>query len=194
MHGKRVRRRDIEDLPSELEYIKKDMHFTTVVNFQDDYFLASGQEHIDTFCARYKERIGLPFYGRTVPSFVKEERIAALKKAGLVGVSMGLQTGDDHIAREVYNRKTTNRDFCRAAEIINRSDIWGVYDVTLEGPYETDESNCKTAKTLMELPKPFALQVFHMVLFPKTVLEETCQRENITVPGDPYETGYGIPV
>lgn len=191
MYGRSIRRRAIGDVISELEFAKEDIPFTNVVNFQDDCFLAIGKEWLKEFCEAYKERIGLPIFIRTIPAYVTEEKIALLKDAGLSGVSMGLQTGDDYINREIYNRPTNSREFVRAVDILNRNNIWGVYDVILQGPYDTDESYYKTAKILTELPRPFSIHIFHMVLFPKTALYERCKRENIDVPGDPYGGAYG---
>lgn len=191
MYGRQVRRRRIENIIKELEFAKKDLPFTKMINFQDDCFLAVGMDQLREFCKIYKQRIRLPFFMRSIPNFISDEKIILLKDAGLVGVSLGLQTADDDINRNIYNRQIDSKDFERAAGILNKNEIWGVYDVILQGPYDTEESNYKTAKLLSELPKPFSINLFYMTLFPGTPLYERCKEDKlIGACNDPYGVGY----
>lgn len=193
MYGSALRRRHVKDIIEELKHAKADLPFTKVVNFQDDCFLASTEAWLEEFCQAYKQEIGLPFFLRTTPTYMQDDKLRWLKDAGLIGVSMGLQTGDDQINKEVYNRKVLAKDFLQATQTIKKHKLWAVYDIILQGPYDTDESNLKTAEVLLQTPRPFSLNTFNMVLFPQTILWRRCREEGITVDGDPYARGYGTP-
>ncbi|MGR3304137.1 MAG: B12-binding domain-containing radical SAM protein [Candidatus Scalindua sp.] len=190
MYGNLVRRRGIEDIISELEYAKDDIPFTKVVNFQDDCFFAMDSKGLIEFCKIYKERIRLPFFIRTTPVHINDEKIAIAKEAGLTGVSAGLQTGDDYINNKIYNRPIIASQFMKAAEILHKYNIWAVYDVILDGPYDSEESNYKTASILSELLKPFSVAIFYMILFPKSKLFDMCKRDGIETEKDPYLSSY----
>lgn len=174
---KRVRRRGVESVLSELERAVRDNRQLEYINFQDDCFIACGQEYMEEFCAGYKQRVGLPFIIRSIPTFVKKDRMELLKDAGLGWISLGLQSGSDRVSRDLYQRKSLKGDFIKAAQIIKELKIAAFYDVILDNPFETDEERLETVETLIQTPKPFYPQVFSLSLYHGTELYEKARLE-----------------
>jgi radical SAM superfamily enzyme YgiQ (UPF0313 family) len=53
------------------------------------------------------------------------------------------------------------------------------YDFILDVPYETDEDKIESLKLIAEIPKPFHLQPFSLVLYPGTKLYEMARKDNL---------------
>lgn len=167
---KRVRRRSVESIMAELETIVSRHPDIEYVNFQDDCFLACTDEYLAAFSVAYRARIHKPFVVRCIPSFITAARLEQLKQAGLAWISMGLQSGSDRVLRDIYTRRSLSRDFLEAAAIIRESDVAAYYDVILDNPFETDAERLETIGVLSDVPRPYFLQLFSLVLYPGTGL------------------------
>jgi radical SAM superfamily enzyme YgiQ (UPF0313 family) len=53
------------------------------------------------------------------------------------------------------------------------------YDFILDNPYETDEDRIESLKLIAEIPKPFHLHPFSLILYPGTQLYEMAKRDNL---------------
>ncbi len=187
--GTYLRRRSVPNVIEELVQARRVYPYTTLINIQDDSFILNDDDWLAEFCEAYKKSIGLPLICRLIPVMATDSRIAMLKEAGLQWAIAGLQSGSERINQGVYNRKATNQDFLECARRIHRHGIFGIYDVILDGPFDTEEDVLKTLEVIQQIPKPFSLQVFSMILFPKTRLKELCDQEGIPSNADPYEQG-----
>lgn len=175
--SKKVRRRSISNVISELEKAVNDNPEIEYINFQDDCFLSCSDEYLKEFCEVYKSRIKKPFIIRSIPIYITPAKMKSLKEAGLSWISLGLQSGSDRVCREVYNRKSSKADFLRAAKIIKDFDIAAFYDVILDNPFEYDSDKLETVQTLIETPKPFYTQFFSLSLYLGTELYERAKKE-----------------
>jgi len=187
--GTYLRRRSVPNVIEEIAQARRVYPYTGIVNIQDDSFILNDDDWLAEFCRAYKAAVGLPLICRLIPVMATDARLAMLKEAGLQWAIAGLQSGSERINQGIYNRKTTNRDFLECAKRIHRHGIFGIYDVILDGPFDTEEDVLKTLDVIQQIPKPFSLQVFSMILFPKTKLKELCDREGIPSNADPYEQG-----
>jgi radical SAM superfamily enzyme YgiQ (UPF0313 family) len=82
-----------------------------------------------------------------------------LKKAGLINVCLGLQSGSDRINREVFNRAFSRELFIMTANLLKSMGITYYVDVITFNPLECEKDLQATLDVLKELPKPFALCV-----------------------------------
>jgi len=175
--SKKVRRRSISNVISELEKAVNNNPEIEYINFQDDCFLACSNEHLKEFCEIYKERIRKPFVIRSIPIYVNRDKIESLKDAGLAWITMGLQSGSDRVCKEIYKRKSLKADFLKAAKLIKDFNIAAFYDIILDNPFESEEDRLETVQTLIETPKPFYTQLFSLSLYLGTELYERAQKE-----------------
>jgi len=174
---RQVRRRSVDGIIAELERAVRDNPEIRVINFQDDCFLSCPEPYLRTFCDAYKRQVNMPFVVRSIPRFLTAEKLRMLKEAGLAWITMGLQSGSDEINRDVFNRQTTSADFLKAATLIHKNRIAAVYDVITDNPFESDAQRLQTVRRIMEIPRPYFLELFSLTFYPGTALYERARRE-----------------
>ena len=177
-----LRKRSVEHIMQELEWVKREMPFVESIFLFDDTFLVRDAEEIRHFAAEYKARIGLPFHIQASPGTVTSDKMAALVDAGLAFVEMGIQSSSKR-GKELYRRNTSEQSIQQAAAIFqpyNQKQIYSpCYHVILDNPWETPQDVRETLYTVLDLPRPFWLKRASLVLFPGTELYEKAKREGI---------------
>jgi len=170
--AKKIRRRSVASLMSELSRAIAGHPQIEYINFQDDCFLACSDAYLEEFCVAYRRHVARPFVVRCIPAFVNAGRLKKLKKAGLAWMSLGLQSGSDRVLSDAYNRHSTAGHFLAAARLVHEAGIAAYYDVILDNPLENDEDRYKTIEVLMAAPRPYFLQLFALTLYPGSSLYE----------------------
>jgi len=173
----RIRRRSVPSIISELSRQVQAHPEIQYINFQDDCFLACSDEYLAEFCASYGRKVQRPFIVRCIPSFINQDRLRQLKAAGLAWISMGLQSGSDRVLRDIYQRRSTSRQFLAAARLIHHLQIAAYYDVIVDNPLETEADRRQTIRLLTVVPRPYFLQLFSLTLYPGTALRERILRQ-----------------
>jgi anaerobic magnesium-protoporphyrin IX monomethyl ester cyclase len=176
-NSNKVRHRSVANVISEIEKAIHDNPYIQHINFADDCFLSSSEEYLQEFCVLYKKKVRKPFIIRTIPIFINREKMQILKNAGIGWIALGLQSGSDRICRDVYNRKSFKSDFLKAAQIIKDLNISALYDIILDNPFETEEDQLETIRTLIETPKPFLPQLLSLTFYLGTDLFERVSRD-----------------
>ena len=101
--GQRVTRfRDIDDVINEIKTVTA-KYKSDLVWFSDETFTMKKSRILD-FCEKYGE-INLPFAIQTRADTVNREILKAIKKAGCVLISMGIESGVDRIRNGIYKKK-----------------------------------------------------------------------------------------
>lgn len=166
----------------ELLWVKEHMPYIGYIWISDDAFFACSLERIEEFCREYKKSIGLPFTCLASPLTVTEEKMALLIDAGLIYVQMGVESGSRKI-QELFNRKNMpNERMMKAIRIINRYKdrmFPPSYDFILDVPYETDDDKIESLRFISEIPKPFRLQPFELILYPGTKLYQMAKADGL---------------
>ncbi|MBN1593698.1 MAG: B12-binding domain-containing radical SAM protein [Candidatus Coatesbacteria bacterium] len=175
-----LRRRSVDNIISELVTVKGQMDFINRVCFFDDSFLAGSTKEIEEFAGKYKAKIGLPLFCLSSPSNITPEKLDPLVDAGLTAIQVGIQTGSDRI-NSIYNRTVKNEAVLKAAKLINHygDRLLPLYDVIVDNPYESPSDGLETVKLLMQLKKPFTVQVFSLTLFPGTELYDRASKDGL---------------
>ncbi len=170
-----LRWRGTDHVMRELEQVRKTLPAIGFIWISDDAFFGRPLESIKEFCELYKARVGLPFTCLASPLTMSEEKLSALIDAGLVYLQMGVQSGSPRI-QELFNRKAMgNEKMLAAMAVINRYKdrmFPPNYDFILDTPYETREDKRLSVRFIADIPKPFRLQPFSLVLYPGTKLHE----------------------
>ena len=179
--GKIIRTRTISNVIAELaEVLGKYKKFDTV-HFTDDAFLTDTNTNwLEEFHSSYKKNINLPFSCISTPEQIKEESFRLLVDAGLCSVQIGIQSGSEKTLK-LFNRHVNKQSFLDKLNIINKfkDKLMPVYDVILDNPYDTEQDLIDTAEFLIQIPKPFQLQLFSLTFFPGTPLHERAIKDGI---------------
>ena len=127
-------------------------------------------------CANFAENIKknkYPVYLFASPLTITEEKMKILIDAGLIYLQMGVESGSRNV-QEVFNRKNmSNERMMKAIEIINKykEKCFHQLMISFLTYYETDEDKVESLRFISEIPKPFRLQPFSLVLYPGTLYQ-----------------------
>ncbi|MBI5050074.1 MAG: B12-binding domain-containing radical SAM protein [Nitrospirae bacterium] len=183
MHGATpyLRRRSVEHIINELLEAQKKMEYISMISFVDDNFFTAGIDELRNFSKLYKEKINLPFACTVSPHTIGREKMCLLVDAGLRLVKMGIESGSDKTLK-LYNRGFMSTEKIKEASwIINeyKSKVIGIYDIITDNPYETKDDIIKTFRLLLELPRPYRLQIYSFTPIPGTKLYEMAKKDNL---------------
>ncbi|MBF0568643.1 MAG: B12-binding domain-containing radical SAM protein [Nitrospirae bacterium] len=157
----------------ELLWVKEHMPYVGFIWISDDAFFARGLKNIEEFCKEYKAKIALPFTCLASPLTVTEQKMELLVDAGLIYLQMGVESASKRI-QDLFNRSAMSNDkMMSAINIINKYKdkmYPPSYDFILDVPYETDKDKVESLRFIANIPKPFRLQPFSLVLYPDTKL------------------------
>ena len=174
--GYYYRRRSVKSVIEELKYVKSHFKHLKRIRFDDEIFPVK-PEWVAEFCRQYSQ-IGLPFECHMHPLFVKEDLLRSLKEAGLDSVAVGIQSAE-RVNRLLYNRKETDRDVLETGRILHRLGLKTCYQVILDDPVSTPGDQENLFNLLMNLPRPFELYLFSLLVYPKTDLADKLLEEGL---------------
>jgi radical SAM superfamily enzyme YgiQ (UPF0313 family) len=193
-YGRRYfRKRSIDNVMAELQWVRDTFPFIGEVCFCDDTFASRSLAEIKDFAQQYKEKINMPFYILVTPVNVVQNKFDLLVDAGLTNVGMGIQSGSPRII-ELYKRErcASAEQSLRAAHILNsyKGRLLPYYDFIVENPYETREDLLNTVRLLVDLPRPYVTRVYALSFFPGTPLYEKASADGLLFSGM-YEKTFG---
>ncbi len=166
IHG--VRTRSVGSIMEELIEAKKQCRHIAFVHFYDEIF-PNLPGWVDEFVEEYHKHINLPFTIWTHPKMVDPEVLRKLVKVGLTEVIMGIQSGSEHIRRDVFHRYETQEDIVEATRIIRESGVfWCSYDFMLQHPFETIEDLKESYFLAKRMVGPYELQLHGLNFLPGT--------------------------
>jgi anaerobic magnesium-protoporphyrin IX monomethyl ester cyclase len=146
--GKFLRRRDPEGVVQEILDVKKKYGLKTV-SFTDDVFIIN-EEWLQKFLPLYKKAVGFPFMCNVTANLVTESIVRLLKESGCYGVSMGIESGNEKIRRDVLLKNISNDQIIGAAKLVKKYglllktyNILCLPDETIENALETLALNAK---------------------------------------------------
>lgn len=184
MYGRKgsLRWRSIPHLMEELAWVRKEMPYVDYIWFSDDEFMARNMNDLKSFCRQYKNQIGLPFSCLVSPLSVTEEKMEMLVDAGLIYVQMGVESGSARM-QELFGRKNMNNARMKAAiGIINSFKARmhpPSYDFLVDVPWEIRQDKVDNLRFISEIPKPFQIQPFTLILYPGTHLHQLAQESGL---------------
>lgn len=149
--------------------------------FHDEDFLVKPQDYLEELSELYSTELKLPFTCMTNSKFLTEKGVIILKKMNCVSVSLGIETGDSRLRKEMLHRKDTKEEIVRAFHLLKKAGIRTVAFNMLGIPFETRETYMKT----VELNKEAEPQVPHMGFFfpfEKTELRDVAIKNNFYDP------------
>lgn len=181
--GPFVRTHSVGYVMRELEYARERMNGLRSVWFVDEVFGGS-LAWLRDFKEQYARRIRLPFECITDPRSTTEERLRLLKEAGLCELNVGIQTGSERVRSTLYDRHVSNEKMLEAFQLFKKYGVFARYDIIADSPFETRDDKRATVDFLLQLPRPFIINLYSMNFFPRTRLTERALREGIITPLD----------
>jgi radical SAM superfamily enzyme YgiQ (UPF0313 family) len=188
LKGQYVRFRSVENVMKEIDlriqqYDGKGLKY---LYFFDDTFILD-KEYISEFCAKFKEKgyhTKIRWNANVRANLVTDELLKMMKDAGCYQVRMGVESGNEYIRNQVYNRNMTNQQIYDAFKIIHKNSLQLRLYFIVGAPYETVSM---MQESLAMAKKSLADEIFFGVLYPLpgTEIQKICEEEQIIeTPGD----------
>lgn len=167
--GRYYRFRSPENVIAELEYAREYFKHLRRIKFDGDTFFFP-EKWISRFSSLYKKRIGIPFEILSHPDLANRQTLSQLRKAGLVKIQVGLQSGSKKELKEVYGRDTPNQQILNFAHLAKDLGIEVVYDIIWDNPLSTRKDKKEMLNMLLQIPRSFKIYMYSLTHFPKTAL------------------------
>jgi radical SAM superfamily enzyme YgiQ (UPF0313 family) len=178
----KVRRRSVSNFIGELKSVTTRFPGIQWIKVEDDAFL-DDDATVREFAALYKTEIKIPLWVTGFqPTMATADKVGALVDAGMKRVHMGLQTGSMGTMRGIYKRPSSRQNLQNAFQVFHqfrdRIDPPS-YDLIVDNPWETEEDRLETLNLLLEIPKPYKLNLFSLTFYPGTELHERAKAEGL---------------
>ena len=166
----KVRTRTVNNVINEMRQAVKLFPNISYINIQDDNFLTYDVKWLKRFAIVCRKEIKKQIVCRSTPIHLTKEKIKILKHAGIAWIFMGLQSGSTRVNKEIYHRYVSNETFIHATKLVKEYNLAGYYDVILDNPYETEEDLIQTINVILQIPKPYMLQILSLCFYQGTEL------------------------
>lgn len=180
---KRIRKHSPEYISEEIKFVRAAHPFIRMVKFNDDSFLSLSESEIDNFRRLQVNNGRTPFVATGFnPNLVTENKVDMLIEAGLRRTRIGIQTGCTRILKDIYKRKTTNKNIVRTSKILSKYSkqlVPTAYDIIMDNPWESPEDTLDTFHLVTQLMRPFSLNLYSLRFYPRTALYDKARKEGI---------------
>ena len=176
-----VRLRSVDRVIGEIKEMLSVCKKIKMLFFMDEIFPVKGK-FLDEFCEKYKKEINIPFQIVLYPHMLSDEKIKLLKSAGLIEITMGLQSGSERIRNEVYNRKDKNEMILKEKSLLADNDVITYYDIIIRNPWETEEDLHESLDLINSFKHPYYLKIFTLAYYPKHPITIRALKEKMVDP------------
>jgi len=168
-----VRRKSVKKVIYEINFVKDNSTLKSI-HFSDDIFITS-EEWLEEFAREFPVKVGIRFSCNASMDTLTEKRIKLLKKAGCRAVSIGIESGNLAIRRDVLNKDFSNKESINKARWLKQNDIM-VFTFNMIGlPNESFENILETF-SINYLMNTDHVRVFIATPLPGTQLFETFKK------------------
>lgn len=150
------------------------------VRFNDEDF-SYDRNWLREFCPLYKEKVGIPYFAWVYPNTIDEEMAELLASSGCDAVEMGIQSGAEHIRKDVLNRKTKDEQILTAMKALRKFKIRTTVDIIIGLPTETKEDLDLTVNLLKEA-NPWHIYAFWLRYYPSTEILSIAKERKLLSP------------
>ena len=170
-----------------------------VKQFRDEYGLdgiywidevvLTNLDRLKKFRDLYISEIGVPFVFMERPENMTDEKVKIIKQAGAKMVSIGIESGDENIRRNLLNRYHSQETIINAFQTAKKYGLI-TYAFTMIGFPEEDRESIKNTYNLLKQAQPDKVQT--TIFFPlgKTKLYEQTVSEGLFDPRTPMSRHY----
>jgi radical SAM superfamily enzyme YgiQ (UPF0313 family) len=184
--GHKVRRRTIHNVIKEIQLLQKN-YKVDAIWFVDDTFTLD-KKWVLGFCnSLIREKINLKWGCQSHVSTIDEELLIAMKKAGLVQLDFGVESGSEKVLAAI-KKCSDEQAIRRAFDITKKAGIRRMATFIFGSPEEEEEDIQKTFRLGREI-KPDFVSSFFLTPFPGTELMEMAQKKGWLYSDDYLEGG-----
>jgi radical SAM superfamily enzyme YgiQ (UPF0313 family) len=170
-----------------------------VKQFRDEYGLdgiywidevvLTNLDRLKKFRDLYVSEIGVPFVFMERPENMTDEKVSIIKQAGAKMVSIGIESGDENIRRNLLNRHHSQETIINAFQTAKKYGLT-TYAFTMIGFPGEDRESIKNTYNLLKQVQPDKVQT--TIFFPlgKTKLYEKTVSEGLFDPRTPMPRHY----
>jgi len=176
-----VRLRSVDRVIAEIKEMKKACKNVRMLFFEDEIFPVKGN-FLREFCEKYKKEINIPFWICLYPHMLSEEKLKMLKSAGLVEITMGLQSGSQRIRDQIYDRKDKNEIILKENKILSKHKVMTYYDIIIRNPWETEKDLDEALDLINQLKRPYYLKIYTLAYYPNHPISIRALREKMVDP------------
>jgi anaerobic magnesium-protoporphyrin IX monomethyl ester cyclase len=155
-----LRKQKISRFVEEMVFIKKKYGINFYQIIDDDFTMRSLSE-LQEFSRLYKKNVDLPFWIQAEANHITVEKMVALRDAGCMAISMGIETGSDLVREKVYKRHTTKEKTIQAFEIMHKCGIRTSGNIIIGVPHEGRKEIFETIELTRQCqPKSLNVNIF----------------------------------
>ncbi|MDH5748878.1 MAG: B12-binding domain-containing radical SAM protein [Rhodospirillales bacterium] len=171
--GGYYREQDVESMVDEMAE-KKERYNLSYVYLVAESFLTTSRTRIQTFGRLYREKVGLPFWVEARPESITEEKVDLLNEIGCEGISVGVESGNFELRKNVLGRNVPDRTILKAFELLRKTGIRVSANNIIGFPTETREMIFDTIRLDRELD-PHGVMVSFFSPYKGATLRDMCQ-------------------
>jgi radical SAM superfamily enzyme YgiQ (UPF0313 family) len=150
------------------------------VRFNDEDF-SYDRNWLRVFCPLYKEKVGLPYFAWVYPNTIDDEMAQLLSESGCDAVEMGIQSGSEHLRKDILHRKTKDTQIFTAMKALRKFKIRTTVDIIIGLPTETKEDLDATVRLLSE-GNPWHIYAFWLRYYPSTEILSIAKEKKLLSP------------
>lgn len=148
--GGYYREQDVERLVDEMAE-KKEAYNLVYVYLVAESFLTTTRQRIREFGKLYREKVGLPFWVEARPESINEEKVGLLTEIGCEGISIGVESGNVDLRKNILGRNVPDRTILKAFELLRNTGIRVSANNVIGFPTETRDMIFDTIQLDREL-------------------------------------------
>lgn len=176
-----VRMRSVDKVIAEIKEMLSVCKNVKAIFFMDEIFPVRSS-FLSEFCEKYKKHINLPFQVTLYPHMLSEEKIKMLKSAGLMEITMGLQSGSQRIRNEIYKRKDKNEMLLKEKILLSKHNVMTYYDIIIRNPYEKEADLIESLDLINKFKRPYYLKFYTLAYYPKHPLTNMALKDKMVDP------------
>jgi radical SAM superfamily enzyme YgiQ (UPF0313 family) len=174
-HGGYYREQDVEQLIDEMVE-KKERYELVYIYLVAESFLTTTLKRIERFAELYRDNVGLPFWVEARPESITQSKVSLLKEIGCEGISIGLESGNIDLRRNLLGRNVADKTIVRAFELLQDSGIRVNANNMIGFPTETRDMVFETIE-LDRVVQPDGVMVSFFSPYKGCTLREVCELE-----------------
>lgn len=182
--GKILRRRSVNNLIEEIEWVKVNYPLE-MIRFGDDNFVEGETTWLEEFVKKYSKKINLPFYCLLRPNVVTPRLARLLKNAGCVSIATSIETGNEALRYKILKRIVSDKQIIKACRILVSNDIKTYTNIMVGLPETTIKDELKSLNLAFRSQTTCAAFTI-FTPFPGTELHQYClEKKYIPVTKNP---------
>jgi radical SAM superfamily enzyme YgiQ (UPF0313 family) len=179
-----ARRHSPEYVVNEILWAKEKYNIKHV-RFNDEDF-SFDKNWLREFCPLYKEKVGIPYFAWVYPNTIDDEMAKLLSESGCDAVEMGIQSGSQHLRKELLHRNTKDDQIKIALKALQKFKIRATVDIIIGLPTETKEDLDETVRLLAET-NPWHIYAFWLRYYPSTEILSMVKERKLLSPAELYK-------